>query len=328
MSGWDDLHGVTPPRISPEDAERLLSGAPGADAIHDFAEINAVFDALRRPAEPAELQGLHSALVAFGAAVVTTQTDPSTARTRPMIRKLLTGKAIATIGVVTLISAGAAAAAGVVPTPFSASRPLATTSTEHEADDDSDTTDETLAGVTTSSSEVSTTESTEVDAAKAAAADAAETTDSTDSTDGEGPDVNGPAKFGLCTAYAARTKHDDTTTTTEAAATPPAEPVTTSADSDLPVPFQALSDAADAAGQSVADFCADAVPGGSADAPGKSADNPSATAPGKSADNPSATAPGKPDNNPPVTTTGEPATKPSATAPGTPDNPGGGHGKP
>ncbi len=340
MSGWDDLHGVTPPRISPEDAERLLSGAPGADAIHDFAEINAVFDALRGPAEPAELQGLHSALVAFGAAVVTTQPDPSTARTRPMIRKLLTGKAIATIGVVTLISAGAAAAAGVVPTPFSASRPLAATSTEHEADDDSDSTDETLAGVTTSSSEVSTTESTEVDAAKAAAADAAETTDSTDSTDGEGPDVNGPAKFGLCTAYAARTKHDDTTTTTEAAATPPAEPVTTSADSDLPVPFQALSDAADAAGQSVADFCADAVPDGSADAPGKSADNPSATAPGKSADNPSATAPGKsadnpsatapgkPDNNPPVTATGEPATKPSATAPGKPDNPGGGHGKP
>ena len=311
MSGWDDLHGVTPPRISPEDAERLLSGTSGAHASHEFAEITAVFGALRGPAEPAELEGVHAALAAFGAAVVTTQLDPSTARTRPMIRKLLTGKAIATIGVVTLISAGAAAAAGVVPTPFSAPRP--SVSTEHKADD----TDETLADDTTSSSEVATTESTEpteVAAAKAAvAADAAETTDS---TDGQGPDVNGPAKFGLCTAYAARTKHDDTTTTTEAAATPPAEPVVTTADGDLPVPFQALSDAADAAGQSVAEFCADAVPGGSADAPGKSGDTPSATAPGKSGD------------NPPVTTTGEPAANPSATAPGKPVDPGAGHGKP
>ena len=329
MSGWDDLDDVTPPRISPEDAERLLSGAPGADAIHDVAEISAVFDALRGPAEPAELQGLHSALVAFGAAVVTTQLDPSTARTRPMMRKILTGKAIATIGVVTLISAGAAAAAGVVPTPFSSSRPLAATSTEHKADDD---TDETLAGDTTSSTEVSTTESTEVDAAdaasKVAADDAAETTDSTDSTDGVGPDVNGPAKFGLCTAFEARNKHDDTTTA--ATATPVAEPV---AGGDLPVPFQALTDAATAAGQSVADFCADAVPGGTGDspsatAPGKSGDNPSATAPGKPDSNPSATAPGKPDSNPSATAPGKPDSNPSATAPGKPDNPGGGHGKP
>ena len=234
-----------------------------------------------------------------------------------MIRKILTGKAITTIGVVTLISAGAAAAAGVVPTPFSASRPLAATSTQHKADDD---TDETLAGDTTSSTEVSTTESTEVDAAKAAADDAAETTDSTDSTDGVGPDVNGPAKFGLCTAFEARNKHDDTTTTTTtvATATPVAEPV---AGGDLPVPFQALTDAATAAGQSVADFCADAVPGGTGD-------SPSATAPGKSGDNPSATAPGKPDSNPSATVPGQPDSNPSATAPGKPDNPGGGHGKP
>ncbi|MEO8265648.1 MAG: hypothetical protein ABI706_09085 [Ilumatobacteraceae bacterium] len=311
MSSWDDLHGVTPPRISPEDAERLLSSAPGADAIHDLAEVSAVFDALRGPGEPSELEGVHAALAAFGAAVVTTQLDPSTVRTRPMIRKILTGKAIATIGVVTLISAGAAAAAGVVPTPFSASRPSVATSTEHQADDD---TDETLAGDTTSSTEISTTESTEstesteVDADKAATDDAAETTDSSDISDisdGVGPDVNGPAKFGLCTAFEARNKHVDTTTTV-ATATPVAEPVVAG---DLPVPFHALTDAAAAAGLSVADFCADAVPGGTGD-------SPSATAPGKSGDSPSATAPGKPTSNP------------SATAPGKPDNPGGGHGKP
>jgi hypothetical protein len=68
------------------------------------------------------------------------------------------------------------------------------------------------------------------------------------------------------------------------------------------VPFQALSDAAAAAGQTVTEFCADAVPGGSA--PGKSGNNPSVTAPGKSGNNPSVTAPGKS------------------------GNPGGGHGQP
>ena len=51
--------------------------------------------------------------------------------------------------------------------------------------------------------------------------------------------------------------------------------------------FQALTDAATAAGQSVADCCADAVPGGTGD-------SPSATDPGKPDSNPSATAPGKP----------------------------------
>ena len=79
---------------------------------------------------------------------------------------------------------------------------------------------------------------------------------------------------------------DDTTDTT-AAATEVAEPATESDDDgDLPVPFQALTDAAEAAGQTVAEFCADAVPGGSTDAPGHSGDNPSATAPGHSDDKP------------------------------------------
>jgi hypothetical protein len=323
MSDWDDLHGVTPPRISPEDADRLLDGTCVANANPEFGEIDAVLGALRAPAEATELAGLHSALVAFGAAVVTAN-DPSTTRTRPMIRKLLTGKAIATIGVVTLISAGAAAA-GVVPTPFSASRPVVSHSIEHDAHDaDDDTTvstDETVAGDTTPTTAAVATDPT---VAATVADDAAESTDGTDDTDGVGPDVNGPAKFGLCTAYAERTKHDDTTTTV--AATPVAEPV--AAESDLPVPFQALSDAAAAAGQTVAEFCADAVPGGSAEAPGKSGDNPSATAPGKSGDNPSATAPGKSGDNPSATAPGKSGDNPSATAPGKPSNPGGGHGNP
>ncbi len=309
MSGWDDLYAVTP-HISSDDAERLLSGASGLDMPDELADLNAVLGALRGPAEPAELAGLQSALAAFGTAVVTTYSDPSTARTRPMLRKLLTGKAIATIGVVTLVSAGAAAS-GVVPTPFSSSKPSASASTE--VDDDNEQSGDTVAVDTLTVTTPTTDEA--VEAAALAAADAdAEADDATDGTDGQGPDVNGPAKFGLCTAYEARTKHD-TTTTTEAAPVV-AEPVSEDADGDLPVPFQALSDAAEAAGMTVAEFCADAVPGGSDDAPGKSGDNPSATAPGQSDDNPSATAPGQSDDNP------------SATAPGKSENPGGDRGKP
>ena len=286
MTGWDDLERVTP-KISSQDAERLLSGTSGSDAADELADLNAVLGALRQPAEADELSGLASVLVAFGAADVTTHANPSTSRTLPMMKKRLTRKSLAAIGVITLVSAGAAAAAGVVPTPFSASRPSVATSGGHVADDSTKETD--AADTTSTTEEIDATDPVETDAAKAAAAAA----DAVDSTDARGPDVNGPAKFGLCTAYQARTKHDEATTTTQGAATPHVAPLPANVDSNLPVPFQALSDAAAVAGKTVADFCADAVPGGSADAPGKSGDNPSATAPGKSGDNPSATAPGK-----------------------------------
>ena len=313
MSDWDDLEPVTP-WISNEDAERLLSGTFHVDGTDDLADLNAVLGALRGAADPGELVGLQAALVAFGAAGVTTH-DPSTARTRPMMKKLLTGKALAAIGVITLASAGAAAAAGVVPTPFSAPRPSVATSSEHAADEASD---EAAADTTTTTIDEIDDAPIAVDAAKSAA-DVAETTSS---TDGRGPDVNGPAKFGLCTAYAARTKHD-ATTTTAAAPAPAAQPAPQTADAALPVPFQSLSDAAVAAGQSVADFCADAMPGGSADAPGKSGDNPSVTAPGRSGDSPAVTAPGKSADSPSATAPGKSDTGPSATAA---DNSGGASG--
>ncbi len=279
MSDSDDLEGVTPPRISNEDAERLLSGTSGIDETLELADLSALVSALRGPAEPAELAGLHSALVGFGAAVVTGRSHLPTARTRPMFKKLLTGKAIATIGIVTLASAGAAAAGGGVPNPFASSRP----SVAAASPSDNDADDQKVVGEVTH---------VDTDSLESKAAKAADEID--EGADGLGPNVNGPAKFGLCTAYAARTKHDDTTTTT----------VTGDADSDLPVPFQSLSDAADEAGQTVAEFCADAVPGGKAEAPGRSDDNPSVTAPGQSGDNPSVTAPGQSGDNPSVTAPG------------------------
>ena len=300
MSDWDDLDGVTPP-ISNEDAERLLTGTFGIGETPQRADLSSVIGALRAPGEPAELAGLPSVLAAFGAAVVTAHPDPSIQTTIPMRRKRLTGKTLAAIGVFTLVSAGAAAAAGVVPSPFSSSKPPAATSHDTDADDSTDESDaeDTAVDTTPTTDEVEAVETTA--AAETTEADevgvAAEPADATVDTDGQGPDVNGPAKFGLCNAYAARTKHDDVTITTVADATATAEPEGT--DSDLPLPFQNLTDAADTAGQTVAEFCADAIPGGSADAPEESGDNPSATAPGhsddkgKSGDNPSATAPGR-----------------------------------
>ncbi|MEY2523925.1 MAG: hypothetical protein QOJ66_2490, partial [Ilumatobacteraceae bacterium] len=258
MSDWDDLQPVTP-EISSQDVERLLSGNSDVDETHELADVSAVLGALRQSAEPDELSGLDSALAAFGAAVVTAQALPSTLRTFPMTTKRLTRKSLAAIVGITLVSAGAAAAGGVVSTPFSAQRPSVAKSM-HFASGDS--TDETDANETTPATDEVDSDANEV----AKTDDATDATDNaTDGTDGgQGPDVNGPAKFGLCTAYAARTKHDEVTDTT-APATPTAEPVTVDS---LPVPFQNLTDAAVAAGQTVAEFCADAVPGGS----GKSGD--------------------------------------------------------
>src|SRR4029079_16887124 len=101
--------------------------------------------ALRLSADSTELAGLSTALGAYAAAVVTTRPDSPTRRTPSMKKKRLTTKALATIAAVTFVSAGAAAAAGVVPTPFSAPRPSITDSTE--ATDD-DATDETAAETT------------------------------------------------------------------------------------------------------------------------------------------------------------------------------------
>jgi len=287
MSDWDDLDGVAQPHISGEDAERLLSGASGADPSGDLADVDAVFQALRRPAEPNELAGLESALAAFGTAAVTTHQASPHARTRTMIKRKLTSKTVATIGVVTFISAGAAAAAGVVPSPFSS--PNGHSSRGADATAVTDSVGATNV-VTVPALDTTPTTDKAADATQpVASSDSAVDDSAPDGTEGQGPDANGPAKFGLCTAFHARTKHDTVDTT-------PVESSSTVAD-DQPPPFRNLEEAAAAAGQTVDEFCADAVPGGKADdsaddSADQSSDNPSASAPGKAKDNPSATAPG------------------------------------
>ena len=66
---------------------------------------------------------------------------------------------------------------------------------------------------------------------------------STPSTQGTGPDVTGPAKFGLCTAFAAGQGGTD-------------------GGKNDAVAFRNLRAAAETVGQSVEDFCAGATPGG------------------------------------------------------------------
>ena len=250
-------------------------------------------------------------VAAFQGAVVTPIAGPSTAvRTRPTIKKLLTAKALATLGAVTLVSAGAAAAAtGTVPSPFASDRAeevtaqhvpdIARDNVAEHTDVDAPPTTQAVTETTAAVSET-TVAATAVTAAPVDEDDA----DESAAGEGTGPDATGPAQFGLCTAYAAHQKD----------AEGDGESPTTS--TDLPAPFQNLTDAATAAGQTVEEFCAAATPGQSESAPGQTGVSPSATAPGQTGESPSATAPGRSGESPSATAPGQSGATPSATAPG------------
>jgi hypothetical protein len=302
MSERDDLYGVTQPPISDELAERLMSGNL---AREDAApELDTVLGALRAPADRFELSGLDAAVVAFRRAVVTPIAGPSTVRTRPMRKKLITARAVATLGAVTLMSAGAAAAAtGTVPSPFASDRAQEVT-TEHVPEIARESVAKHIAEAAAVTEPAS--------AVALAPTDPADPIDETDAVEGVGPDATGPAKYGLCTAYAAHVEHRDATEPDDEV---PALSV------HVPVPFQNLTDAATADGQTVEEFCADAAPGKSEAAPGQAAETPSATAPGQTGETPSATAPGQTGETPAVTAPGQAGDNPSATAPGKSDNP-------
>ena len=305
MSDSDDLYDVTQPPISEELAEQLLSGSNhGVGSTPSASQLGALFAAVRAPADPSELDNMDAIVSVFQGAVVTTAAGQSTARTRPMIKKLLTGKALATLGAITLVSAGAAAAAtGTVPSPFSSDKAKEVTA-EHvpekafdavgkHADGTDDDADE--ATDTTEAADESTEPTEATEATEAKVDDETDATD--DTTEGQGPDATGPAKYGLCTAFAAHAEHGDDADD--------ADDATPTESTEVPVPFQNLADAAAAAGQTVEEFCADATPGRSESAPGHSEESPSATAPGHSDDNPSATAPGHSEDSPSATAPGQ-----------------------
>jgi hypothetical protein len=151
-----------------------------------------------------------------------------------VLRKLLTGKAIAGIAVASLITAGTAAAAtgqfhgkdrGVV-SPNAMSDSFVRPTTRANAESDPSTTSAT----TSTSTSTSTTSTTVVSSPTVVAPPATH-------GGGIGPDVNGPAKHGLCTAYLASL-----------------DPKNVSAP-----PFRNLVQAAVDAGQTVQEFCADVM---------------------------------------------------------------------
>jgi hypothetical protein len=314
MSDFDDLYEVTEPSISDDLAEQLLSGQfLGPDAALDAAELEAVFSRLRAPAETSEVSGLDAAIAAFQGAVVATSAGAPTTRSRPMFKKLLTTKAIATVGAVALVSAGAAAASGTVPSPFASDTAQEVTAervpdiarqnvakhvTDPDVDDEID------------EPEVPVVEAPVVEAPPPPPADddpaapVEENPSSDIPSEAVGPDASGPAKFGLCTAHA---NHD---------AGAGDEGTDEAVPSDEAVAFRNLVEAAEGAGQTVEEFCADATPGQPDEERGPDAESPSATAPGRAAENPSVTAPGRTVEDPAVPAPGPPAENPSVTAPG------------
>lgn len=217
-----------------------------------------------------------------------------------MLRKLLTAKAIATVGAVTLATAGAAAAAtGTVPSPFASDKAKEVTAERvpeialdnvGKHSDAAPPVTETTGPVPQTTVEPDEVEPDEVEQEDLGQDDVEQSA----ASEGIGPDATGPAKFGLCTAYAAHVEHRD-------ADDDPAAPSTVA-----PPPFRNLADSAAAAGQTVEEFCADATPGQSATAPGQAAESPSATAPGQTGESPSATAPGQTKENPSATAPGRP----------------------
>ncbi len=314
MSGWDDLSDVTEPSIPAEAAEAVLSGDASAASSPEVAELGALFTAARRPADEAELDALRSTVSMFQREVVAPG-QPMTARNPPVTHKL-TRKAAVAVGAAVLVSAGAVAAAGGgLSSPFGShgSQSARVATRVDETVDSSSTTEVT-------STEVTTTVETTVPESTAPETSAPESTGVTtprvEVSGAVGPDADGPAKFGLCTAWAARQHGDDS------------EPAGTSVteSSSVPVPFANLEAAAAANSQKVEEFCADSTPGGTTAADdaatsasrgqGQSDDNPSATAPGRGTDNPSVTAPGRGTDNPSVTAPGLGTDNPSVTAPG------------
>jgi hypothetical protein len=123
MSGSDDLNHVARTPIPDDVADALLGGeASAVDGRPELGPIASIFDAARSPGEPEELASLEATVVAFRQAVVARPVQDATAATPQGARRSLTAKAAIVVGAVTLVTAGAAAAAtGSVPNPFSPS---------------------------------------------------------------------------------------------------------------------------------------------------------------------------------------------------------------
>jgi len=121
----------------------------------------------------------------------------------------------------------------------------------------------------------------------------------------KGPDANGPAKHGLCTAWKARSKHG-----------------TQSAGAEGSVAYQNLVEAAGGADK-LAAFCADAkAPGASGTKGGNGAGKPTGKGTGKASDKPAKSKAGKPTDKAGDDSTTEPSETPEPSEQPTDDSSG------
>jgi len=142
MSSGRDLNdGMPHDPIDPFSAERILSGHPPSGEEPAARELFELFSRLNAPASPWELSA-ESEVVAKAVAAVSTspQAGLDPRKKRPMISKLLTGKALAAAVVAAMgASAAAAAATGNLPSLGSTTHvstfvaPAATTTTDGQA---------------------------------------------------------------------------------------------------------------------------------------------------------------------------------------------------
>jgi hypothetical protein len=208
------LGGEDPLALDDDSADRLLDGRlDPADAPPGYVEVAAVMAAVTAPGRPNELAGASSALQAFRAAGDRRPAPPRRAR---MLVKLLTVKAVAAAFTGALAVGGmAAAATGSLPEP---AQRMA-----HRM----------------------------VGAVPPAASQDRQAHENGSAADAKGPDVTGPAKAGLCTAYLAGKGGDHGRRNDSVA-------------------FKALEAAAGGADK-VADFCKDVVhsPGGQGNGQGQ-----------------------------------------------------------
>ncbi len=298
MSDSGDTDDMLHRFITDDHAERLLAGH--ADAGDDeLAPMAGLFAALRAPSRASELAGTDDLVARMARAVRNGGLESAQPpRRKPVLARIITAK-VAAVATIALFSASAAAAAtGHLPDPLQRTvsntfshvgvdLPSPSDKPATDTDDPSET-----STTTTAEDQSDTTTTTEAGASRSAAV---------------GPDANGPAKTGLCTAFLTDNEHGKNLDA---------------------VAFRNLTEAATAAGQTVAEFCAPTSDTTSStvtttddnaktdDDKGNSGSTPAATAPGQTNDKgnsgstPAATAPGQTNDK------GDSGSTPAATAPG------------
>ena len=268
MRDQNDIDVVLHRFVTRDQAERLLSAGPGefANEPHLVGVAN-LFSVLRAPATPDEVVAAEPALAAFTAAVRDRTAASAPARTKPK-SKFLTRKAVAALAAATVLSGGAAAAAtGSLPGPVQDGVSRSLSHVGMDVPDSHDSVDDSHATVDNSLATVDDAPSFHEFPDPAAPPSAAPAT-------AVGPDADGSAKHGLCTAYAASSGSNGKNLDSVAA--------------------RNVAEAAATAGKSIDEYCADETTAGKPDGTGSS-DNT-----GKPDDT------GKPDNTNKPDDTGKP----------------------